>query len=253
MQDLQPDPIDRYFTAIHHALDSIRKREVREAAALIAQAIEFGGIAHLFGTGHSNMLAQEVFHRAGGLVAVNPIIDPRLGFERGAIEGTEFERQAEGADDLARAAGFRAGDAGIVISNSGRNSLPVEMGLRMKAAGLAVIALTNVEQSRAAPSRHPSGKRLFEVADVTLDNRCPPGDAAIQVPGMATLLGPLSTITGAAILNATFIEAARLLADQGKPPAAFVSANVGGGGLEELKALTDPYSDRIRFYRPGGR
>jgi uncharacterized phosphosugar-binding protein len=253
MQKMQPDLIDSYFAAIRHALDSIRKQEILAAAALIAQALEFGGIVHMFGTGHSILLAQEVFHRAGGLVAVNPIIDPRLGFERGAIEGTEFERQPEGADDLVRAAGFRAGDAGVVISNSGRNGLPVEMALRMKAFGMAVVALTNLEQSRGAPSRHPSGKRLFEVADITLDNCCPPGDAAIRVPGMATLLGPLSTITGAALLHATFVEAARLLADKGKPPAAFASANVGAGALEELKALTDPYRDRIRFYRAGGR
>lgn len=205
---------------------------------------------HAFGTGHSSLLAQELFYRAGGLVAINPILDPRLGFERGAIESTEFERDLNAAGDLAATVGFRSGDAGIVISNSGRNALPVEMALRMKTAGMAVIALTNLEQSKASSSHHPSAKRLFEIADVVLDNHCPPGDAAIEIAGIPHPLGPVSTIVGAAILHAVIIEAASRLAEKNTPPATFVSANTGSVTTEDLRFLTAPFQDRIKYYRP---
>jgi uncharacterized phosphosugar-binding protein len=237
-----------YLEALRMTLERIETSQIQGAANIIATALERGGIIHTFGTGHSSLLAQELFYRAGGLVAVNPILDPRLGFEYGAFESTTFERSAEGADELAAQAEFRPGDAGIVISNSGRNSLPVEMALRMKAAGIKVIALTNVEQSRASSSLHPSGKRLFEIADAVLDNCCPSGDAAVQVPGLAHRLGPLSTILGAAILHAVVLETAAMLAAKGMPPATFVSSNVGDLTSEDLRHLAAPYQARIRYY-----
>ena len=242
----------RYLQAIHDTLARIEMDKVRQAAELIAAALEEGGIIHLFGSGHSSLLAQEVFYRAGGLVAINPLLDPRLGFEQGAVESTEFEREAGHAAELLRAAGIRRDDIGIVISNSGRNALPVEVALQMKAAGMKIVALTNVAQSRGAASRHPSGKRLFEVADAVVDNHCPPGDAAVVIRGIANPLGPLSTIVGAAILHLIFIEATSALARKGKPPAVFRSANVGEGNLEHLRRAADPFRDRIRYYRPSG-
>ncbi len=246
---LPDDPVSAYLATLHVTLKRIRREEIATVGALWAEALERGGIIHAFGTGHSGLLAQEVFYRAGGLVAVNPILDPRLGFERGAIESTTFERSITAAEELARQANFQRGDAGCVISNSGRNALPVEMALRMRHAGMKVVALTNLEQSRAAASRHPSGLRLFEVADAVLDNCCPVGDAAIRVPGIEAPMGPLSTIVGAALLHASFIDAAHRLAERKKPPAVFVSANVNQGEIQNLERLLAPYRERIRFYR----
>lgn len=240
---------ERYLAAVSDILRRIDMDSVRRAALRISTALEAGGMVHAFGTGHSSLLAQELFYRAGGLVAINPILDPRLGFERGAIESTEFERDLHAASDLTAAAGFRSGDAGIVISNSGRNALPVEMALRMKAAGMAVIALTNLEQSKASSSRHPSGKRLFEIADAVLDNHCPPGDAAIEIAGIPHPLGPVSTIAGAAILHAVILQAASGLAEKNIPPATFVSANAGSVTIDDLRRLMAPFQDRIKYYR----
>lgn len=242
-------PAMQFFDAIRASLGCVQMKQVCDAAEIVAEALGQGMIVHTFGTGHSSLLAQELFYRAGGLAAVNPILDPRLGFERGAFESTAFERSAEGAGDLARQAGFRAGDAGIVISNSGANPLPIEMALLMKAAGLKVIGLTNVEQSRGSASRHSSGKRLFEIADSVLDNHCPPGDAAIEIEGLPQRLGPLSTIIGASILHAVVLEAAALLAAKGISPATLSSANVPGPSAGNLRTLTDPYRDRIRYFR----
>ena len=247
------DPVNQYFAAIRSLLDAIDLAQIRAAGTLIATALESGGIIHTFGSGHSWLLAQEVFHRAGGLVAVNPLLDPRLGFSQGVIEGTAFERKLDAADELASAAGFAAGDIGIVISNSGRNALPIELALRMKAAGMKVIALTSLDHSRSTASRHPAGRRLFEVADQVLDNHCPPGDAAIHIAGMPVAMGPLSTLAGAALLHATMIEAAQQLAVRGKPPSVFISANVGQSPVEDLRAQLALYARRIRYYRPGGR
>jgi uncharacterized phosphosugar-binding protein len=249
----RPDPVDSYFAAIRALLNSIDLAQIRAAGSLVAAALESGGVVHTFGSGHSWLLAQELFYRAGGLVAVTTFLDDRLGFARGALEGTEFERRADAADELAAAAEFVAGDLGIVISNSGRNALPIEMALRMKAANMKVIALTSIAHSTSATSRHPSGSRLFEIADLVLDNHCPPGDAVIQIAGVPAAMGPLSTIAGAAVLHATMIEAARQLTARGKPPSVFVSANVGEATETNLRLQIAPYAPRIRYYRTDGR
>jgi uncharacterized phosphosugar-binding protein len=256
MANLQPgesmNPTARFFDEIRSGLSRVQVSQVRTTADIIAQTLENGGIIHTFGTGHSALLAQELFYRAGGLVAVNPILDPKLGFECGAFASTAFERSSEGAAELVAKADFRPGDAGIVISNSGRNPLPVEMALRMKSAGLKVIALTNLQQSQASESRHSSGERLFEIADAVLDNCCPWGDAAVEIAGMPHRLGPLSTILGAAILHAVILEATAQLAMKGKPPATFMSSNVGSLTQEDLQHLATPYQDRIRYYQSTG-
>ena len=245
-------PSQRYLSIAESVLNRIDRDSISRAAEGVAEAIGRGGVVYLFGSGHSSLLAQEVFYRAGGLVAINPLLDPRLGFEKGAVESTEFERSLEGADELAGKAGFQAGDAGIVISNSGRNALPVEMALRMKQAGMKVIALTNLAQSRSAESRHPSGKRLFEAADEILDNHCPAGDAAVRIPEVPHALGPLSTVVGAAILHLVLLDAAAALVRKGITPAVLSSGNVGSVGPSSLRQQVSPYAGRIRYYRNGG-
>jgi uncharacterized phosphosugar-binding protein len=118
---------------------------------------------------------------------------------------------------------------------------------------MKIIALTNLEQSRSTESRHPSGKRLFEVADEVLDNHCPPGDAAVTIYGIPHLLGPLSTIAGAAILHSVFLEAAATLAKIGNPPPTLASANVGDITPGSMRHPLRAYADRIQYYRQGGR
>lgn len=243
------NPARQYLEELRRGLAGLQGVDLAPATAAIRAALESGGILHAFGCGHSALLVQEIFYRAGGLVAIHPILDRRLGFEPGALASSRFERGIEAADELAARADFRTGDAGLVISNSGRNGLPVEISLRMKKAGVTVIALTNVRQSREAASRHPSGQRLFEVADIVLDNGVPAGDAALRVTGIATAMGPFSTVLGAALLHALLIEVAAEMAAAGRPPAVFPSANVEGVTLEDIRALMAPWADRIRYYR----
>lgn len=244
---------EQYLHTVRDILAELELQQILPAAEVVATSLRNGGLIHMFGSGHSLLLAVEVFFRAGGLVAVNPILDQRLQFEGGVIESTEFERTTGAAEELARAAGFRAGDIGVVASNSGRNALPVEIAVRMLSAGMKVIALTNLSQSKSGKSLHKSGKRLFEIADVVLDNHCPSGDAAVSIPGIPARMGPVSTIAGSALLHSVFIEAAAQLASEGKAPDVFESVNVGAGSLDGLRSLVARYQDRIRFYRISSR
>src|SRR5690348_16522897 len=109
---------DRYLASVRKVLDEINLEQIGQAAEVIAAALRSDGIIQVFGAGHSSLLAQEIFFRAGGLVAVNPVLSRRLSFEGGVVESTEFERRAESADALVGGADFHREDAGIVISNS---------------------------------------------------------------------------------------------------------------------------------------
>ncbi|GBD10349.1 hypothetical protein HRbin22_02621 [Candidatus Thermoflexus japonica] len=203
------------------------------AARLIADAVASDRIVHVFGSGHSQLVALDIVGRAGGLACVNPIFDPLFG---------RAERLEGFAPVLLAAHAFHPGDVLIVISHSGRNPAPIEVALHGRQRGLPVIAVTAVDFSRSMPSRHSSGKRLFELADVVLDTMGVPGDAVIPLDGELHA-GPTSTVVGAALLQAVIAEAAARLMDQGIRPPLFRSGNLEG---------SDAYNRELRA-RYGGR
>lgn len=240
-----------YIDALHGVLESIRRTQmevIEEAGRRAGDALAAGGILHVFGTGHSHMMAEEAFFRAGGLAPVNPILSPRLVFLEGALASTRAERESGYAGQLLEKEDIRQGDVMIVVSNSGRNAAPVEMALAMRERGVAVIAITNVRQSRETASRHSSGRRLFELADVVIDNCVPPGDAVLRLPGLANPIGASSTVAGAAIINLISIAAARRLQDAGVEVPVLLSANVGESGDEALQRTLSRYAGRIRYF-----
>jgi uncharacterized phosphosugar-binding protein len=204
-------------------------------------------VIHTFGTGHAHLIADEAFYRAGGIAAVNPILDERLIFLKGALESTRAEREHGLAAALLELEDVKAEDAAIIISNSGRNAVPVEMALEMRARGIKVIAITNLEQSSSSSPLHVSGKRLYELADVTIDNCVPAGDALLSLPGANSKIGPASTVAGVAIINSIIIEAVAGLLQQGKHVPVLPSANLEGVGERELKDILAPYTKRIRY------
>lgn len=243
-------PLQRYFDgliAVLHRIEQEQANNIREAGLLVAAALSAGGVIHTFGTGHAHLIAEEAFYRAGGIAAVNPILDERLIFLKGALESTRAEREHGLARELIGRENVSAEDAAIIISNSGRNAVPVEMALEMKALGVKVIAITNLEQSRESTARHSSGKRLYEVADVTIDNCVPTGDALLALPGMNTKIGPASTVAGAAIINSVIIEAVAELGQRGVPVPVLPSANVEGVSEETLRDILGPYKERIKY------
>ena len=197
-----------------------------QAGKVIADAIAQGGTLHIFGTGHSHMLAEELYIRAGGLACVNAILEPSLMLHEDPARATELERQEGLAAEILVKHEMRAGDVLIVVSNSGRNPVPIEMALLAKERGLVVIALTSLAHSQAVASRHSSGRRLFEVADVILDNGGEVGDAVLEVEGLPTKACPTSTVIGAAILNAVVATTIEELLGMGIVPHVLVSSNV---------------------------
>ena len=203
--------------------------EVKKCAELFAETLKNGKNIFLFGTGHSHMLAEEMFYRAGGLVNIRPILETSLMLHESASKSTEIERLSGYADIIFEHYGIAEGDTIVIISNSGRNSVCVDMALLCKSKGVSVVALTSVKHSMSGESRHKSGKRLCEVADLVIDNLGCYGDACIPVPEIGRNVSPTSTVIGAAVLNAVEAECVDILVRQGITPEVFSSSNVDGG------------------------
>ena len=239
-----------YINRLHGVLERIATEQadnIRWAGTIVANALEAGGVVHTFGTGHSHIIAEEAFFRAGGIAAVNPILDERFIFLKGALESTRAERQSGISAKLAADANVGANDAAIVISNSGRNAVPIEMALEMKKRGIPVIAITSLEQSQGSPPRHGSGKRLFEIADVAIDNCVPPGDALVRIGGTGSMTGASSTVAGSAIIHSVVMEGLSELIRRGVSPPVLPSANLENTKAETLRDILRPYADRIKY------
>ncbi len=242
--------IDRYFDALSAKLQEVRSDEQKpmaEAAEAMADAIARGGMIYVFGCGHSAALSMDIFYRAGGLILVQPIFgDEVLLDHRPVTETTEWERKEGYTPKLFEQSGARAGDVMIVLSTSGRNAAPIDMALAAKNGGLTVVALTSRAYANGYPSRHSSGKRLHDVADIVIDNHVDPGDAAISLPGLGQRVGPTSTAIGSVILQALVVQTTANLIDRDEQPPIFMSANIAGGDEHNREVLAR-YRDRLRF------
>ncbi|SFT20653.1 SIS domain-containing protein [Paenibacillus sp. BC26] len=222
----------RYFAQLEELLATVMDREIhaiREAAGKIAHALMNGGRLHLFGTGHSHMIAEELFYRAGGLANVNPIFLEGLMLHANALQSTELERLPGLARIVFDQQQTCEGDVLIIASNSGRNAVNIEMALIARERGLHVVALTSLKHSASATSRHSSGKLLYQVCDTVIDNHGIIGDASIAVDGFPRRVAPTSTAIGAAIVNAIVAETVELMVKGGSMPEVFASSNADGG------------------------
>lgn len=236
-----------YFNKINELLTLIEKEEgdrLRQAARKVTEGLQKGGIVQLFGCGHSHILTEEVFYRAGGLVPVKPILIEPLMLHEGAVRSSELERENGYASTFLQDYEFKKEDVVFVLSTSGRNPVPVDVALYAKAQGAFVIGVTSLEYSQSQPSRHVSGKRLYEVVDLVIDNHAPVGDAVLSHPKVAVPFAPSSTVTGAAILNGIFAETIALLAESGSEPPIFLSGNIEGADAHN-KRLVEQYRARI--------
>jgi uncharacterized phosphosugar-binding protein len=231
--------------AMIQQLRSEQLESIHEAAEMVAGVLRKDRLVHVFGTGHSHMLAEEGLYRAGGLAPVNAILDPGLMLHEGATASTEMERLPGYSRIVVKKHDFQPGDLLIVISNSGVNAVPVEMALLAKEAGMKVVAICSLAYSRAAKLKPGVPARLYEVADLTLDNLGEPGDAVVEVDGDGLKVGPTSTVVGAALLNAIFVEAASLLAADGAELPVYRSSNMPGAP-EHNRRLVDRFRGRVK-------
>ncbi len=218
---------------------------IDETARAFATALENDRSIFLFGTGHSHMLAEEVFYRAGGLVKIQPVFEEPLMLHESASKSTEMERIEGYADKIFKDYKMKKDDVIVIISNSGRNGVCVDMAQLAKDEGLCVIALTNLNHSKSMPSRHPSGKKLYEFADIVLDNMGCVGDASVYFDEIGRSVAPTSTSAGAAILNAAVAATVEIMLSDGVIPEVFSSSNVDGGD-EVNEAYLKKYKNIIR-------
>lgn len=233
---------EEYFAEIQQLLNRVYEKNrdtLRRLGPLIGESLAGGGVLHTFGSGHSEIISREIIGRAGGLVCVSGIPDPTAG----AVENLPGYGEAL-ATRYARHYGMEKGEFIIVISNSGKNCSPIEIALEAKKRGLSVVAVTCLEMARQVETLHPSGKKLHEVADYTLDNGGVPGDAMIPVPGADVKAGPTSTFSGALLLNLLHIEVVDFLASNKKPLPLLQSQNTEGG-MERNLVLARTYNKRL--------
>lgn len=228
----------RFKDEIIRRLDEVtdgQDEAIHEAGTYFADTIERGGVIRAFGSGHSFANALEICGRAGGYIQTRLIREPSWGiYERLQGTGKLFMDKLD----------LRPEDTLVVISNSGRNPLPIEMAEIAREKGVKVVAVTALEVSRAGRSLAADGKLLYQVADVVLDNKSTFGDAALEVEGMSTKVGGTSLYTGCILLDCAVMESLDILLERGVTPPVFMSANVDGG-LEFNQRLIDKFADRL--------
>lgn len=237
-----------YIEEIEKIINKVKDTQmnsINEASKLIKEVVQNDRLVHVFGCGHSQMYAEEIFYRAGGLVAINAILEPALSLRPEATKSTWFERLDGYAKKILDSEETKEGDVIIVASTSGRNSVPIEIALEAKKKGMKVIALTSSEFTNDVTSRHASGKKLIDIADVVLDNCGVSGDASLEVDGFSTRFGPTSSVIGFMILQSIIAQAISSLLEEGVEPEIWVSSNLDKGD-EINKNHINKYKNRIK-------
>lgn len=235
-----------YIADVHQLIDEMTAANTESlpmVVDVIARSLANGGVLHVFGSGHSSLLAQEVFYRAGGLAPVNAMLDVNLTVF-GTSRPTWVERLEGYAESLFASYDVRPGEVMLIISNSGINPVPIEMALGAKKRGLIPVAVGSARVYAEAESRHSSGESLFGVADYALDTCVPYGDAIAEVGDVRT--GAVSTLLGSALLNQLTIE---IVQQMGADAPVFVSQNIPGGD-EANAELIERYRGRIPLMKP---
>ena len=233
-----------YLDKIKAHLDAMVHDEaanINLAADWVAKTLIEDRLIHTFGTGHSHMIGLELFVRAGGLANVNAMLDSIVMTSEGARRSAEIERIEGISNIIWDQHQIHEDDLIIIISNSGRNAMPIEMAMRARSEGLKIIAITSLTQSKKYPSRHSSEKKLFELADVVLDNHVPSGDGLMRIDG--NLTGPVSSIAGITLVNLIATEGMKKAASQDVKLPIYFSQNIDGFSNEELYGL---FGDRIK-------
>ena len=240
-----------YLNTVIELLSRLQNEEmdaIEQAAKMIADAIEQGHSLFAFGCTHSSLPIQDLVYRAGGLMLVNPLYGP--GITALDIKPTTISSGMEQMEGYAKVildnSPLKTGDVLILVSVSGRNAVPVELAQLAQERGIKVIGVTSREYSEAVSSRHSSGKKMNDFADILLDNKAPKGDAVLQAEGMPQKFTPVSGVTSIALLQALVATTIEELLQRGIVPPVFLAANVDGGKEYNARLLAQ-YRDRI-FY-----
>jgi uncharacterized phosphosugar-binding protein len=248
-------PTRDYLLRAGEALERIRaqEREIQQAAHWFADTILAGRMVHLFGSGHSRIMVEEMWPRYGSFPGFNPIVELSLTFHN-AVVGANGQRQAmflenvSGlAEQILRNFELSPADSALVVSSSGCNRVPIEVAEGFQRRGVKVVAIVSRRHADASRSNDPRGAKLHDFADLVLDTGAPAGDACVYVPGLDTPVSPISTVGGCLLVNAIKAEVALRLTEAGQPPIVLTaSINVGSERAAELfNAAYDEHARRL--------
>jgi uncharacterized phosphosugar-binding protein len=257
-------PADDYLEHCRGLIDNARRQldAVRQAADWFAATILAGRMVHVFASGHSRIMVEELWPRYGSFPGFNPIVELSLTFHN-LVVGANGQRQAmflENVGGLAerilRNFDLKPVDSALVISSSGCNLVPIEMAELFRARGIKVVVLISKRHSEATRSNHPAGTKLQDVADLVLDTGAPPGDAMVHIDGLDTPVAPGSTVGGCLLINMLKAEVAERLTRAGQPPKVLTgSCVVGADRAKDLfEAAYDEHARRLaELYRNLGK
>lgn len=241
---------ESYYSRVTEIMSQVFRQEkdaMEQAAEKLAQANREKRSIFAFGCNHAGLVALELFYRTGGMVTVNPVRAPGMMLEVSPITmSSELERIPDYGKVVFESLPAKEGDVIMIHSVSGRNAVTVDMAKAAREKGLTVIVVTNMQTATAVSSRHLSGKKLHDYADILIDNHGDYGDASVRLEGFAQKIASTSTVVGAAILNAVVARACELLWEQGIQPPVFMSGNVDGGDAYN-KAVIAEHAENI-FY-----
>lgn len=205
------------------------KETIEKAASICAQSVIKNRVIHVFGCGHSQMFAMEVFYRAGGLVPVNALLIPHLALFPKAKLSTMQERIEGFSGEYLKLENISKDDTMIIVSVAGRNAAVVDMAIEAKKIGMKVIALTSLQFTNEVTSRHSSGKKLADVSDVVIDIKCDLGDAALSLDGVNAKFCGTSTILGMTVMESIVARTVEISVENGFKPPIYVSSNLDKG------------------------
>lgn len=239
--------VEQYYETVSGILKEIFTKEyaqIQKAGAILADTLQNDGLLHVFGCGHSHIIAEELFYRAGGLAAVNPIFESSAMLHEGAVKSSEIERLSGYAKWVIARYPIQKNDCFLIVSSSGINSFGIEMAQEAAARGVRVIGVSSFLY-REDQSRQKDGLHLPDVCDLCIDNHVPHGDATVVVRTDGSKAGPVSTIASAAICNSILLSACEQLRARGLEPDVFRSGNLPDGD-EKNYDLIQRYRLRVK-------
>jgi uncharacterized phosphosugar-binding protein len=258
------NPASEYLAKARGLVDAVERQipGIEQAADWFAETILAGRMVHVFGSGHSRIMVEEMWPRYGSFPGFNPIVELSLSFHN-LVVGANGQRQAmflENVSGLAerilRNFDLSPADSALVVSSSGCNLVPIEMAEQFRLRKVRVVAIISQEHSDASKSRRADGRKLQDFADLVLDTGAPVGDAMVRVPGLDTPVAPGSTVGGCLLVNSIKAEVAARLTRAGHPPTVLTAAAVCGAerATELFESAYDEHARRLaRLYEGLGK
>ena len=251
-------PSETFLSKCRGLVDTVEAQQsaIQQTADWFSETILAGQMVHIFGSGHSRIMVEEMWPRYGSFPGFNPIVELSLTFHN-LVVGANGQRQAmflENVSGLAtrilRNFELKDGDSALVISSSGSNIVPIEMAEEFQRRGVRVVALVSRDHAEASTSKHPDCKKLTDFADLVLDTGAPVGDAMVKLDGLDTPVAPGSTVGGCLLINSIKAEVAQRLVAAGHPPKVLTASAVVGGerAAEIFEAAYDEHGRRIAKY-----